>query len=284
VWECVGRPSRNGACSVDDRTRAPPGRHRERVRHHQPRGTTVARPTSRPRSKAARGVLEADQSCEVADPARTHRRLADRTHPVRPRHRRASRARCLAIVARSGDHQRRAGSPAAAGAHELVIAQSRIGDVGDAGVVLGVGSPAECINWFPDCGCDACDSGSQNELDHLDNHLLGIVTGRFRRLTKRTQTITVINEDRWSATNLSCYDPTPCRERARGSARLDRSDWDLLAPRVRLTAQPRLTAKFGASRGAVRCVSPTRGRAQFGAVVLPPPYRHPGTVLVLRRS
>jgi hypothetical protein len=93
--------------------------------------------------------------------------------------------------------------PAAAGALELVIAQSRIGDVGDAGVVLGVGSPAECINWFPDCGCDACDSGSQNELDHLDNHLLGIVTGRFRRLTKRTQTITVINEDRWSATNLS---------------------------------------------------------------------------------
>ena len=93
--------------------------------------------------------------------------------------------------------------PAAASALELVIAQSRIGDVDDAGVVLGVGSPAECINWFPDCGCDACDSGSQNELDHLDNHLLGIVTGRFRRLTKRTQTITVINEDSWSATNLS---------------------------------------------------------------------------------
>ncbi|MCU1390063.1 MAG: hypothetical protein JWL72_3401 [Ilumatobacteraceae bacterium] len=93
--------------------------------------------------------------------------------------------------------------PAAAGALELVIAHSRIGDVDDAGVVLGVGSPAECINWFPDCGCDACDSGSQNELDHLDNHLLGIVTGRFRRLTNRTQMITVINEDRWSASNLS---------------------------------------------------------------------------------
>jgi hypothetical protein len=92
--------------------------------------------------------------------------------------------------------------PIVAGALELVIAHSRIGDVSDAGVVLGVGDPTECINWFPDCGCDACDSGSENELDHLDNHLLGIVTGTFRRLTDGERVITVINHDRWTATNF----------------------------------------------------------------------------------
>jgi hypothetical protein len=90
--------------------------------------------------------------------------------------------------------------PTAAGALELVVAHSRIGDVGDAGVVLGVGDPAELVNWFPDCGCDACDSGSQNELEWLDTNIVGIVTGAFRRLTAGPMVITVIDGDgSWSA-------------------------------------------------------------------------------------
>lgn len=93
--------------------------------------------------------------------------------------------------------------PVATGALELVFAHSRIGDVDDAGVVLGVGIPAECVNWFPNCGCDACDSGSQNELDHLDSHILGVVTGSFRRLTHREAVITVIGDGGWSATGFS---------------------------------------------------------------------------------
>ena len=35
-------------------------------------------------------------------------------------------------------------------------------------LTLGVGDPAVCIGWLPDCGCDACDSGSPNELEQLD--------------------------------------------------------------------------------------------------------------------
>ena len=93
--------------------------------------------------------------------------------------------------------------PMAAGALELIVAHSQIGDVDDAGVVLGVGDPAECVNWFPDCGCDACDSGSQNELDHLDAHLRGIVTGSFRRLTRGERVITVIGDGGWSASGFS---------------------------------------------------------------------------------
>ena len=89
--------------------------------------------------------------------------------------------------------------PFAAGALRLTVARSRLGDVDDAGVTLGLGDPAVCVDWFPDCGCDACDSGSQNELDHFDRHMLVLVTGGFRRLTHRDRTITVFGEHEWQA-------------------------------------------------------------------------------------
>ncbi len=92
--------------------------------------------------------------------------------------------------------------PVAVGALELVVAHSQIGDVDDAGLVVGVGDPAECVNWFPDCGCDACDSGSRNELDHLDAHMLSIVTGSFRRLSDGERVITVIGDGGWSASGF----------------------------------------------------------------------------------
>ncbi|MCU1400957.1 MAG: hypothetical protein JWN62_4066, partial [Acidimicrobiales bacterium] len=41
-----------------------------------------------------------------------------------------------------------------------------------------------------------------NELDHLDNHLVGIIAGRLRLLTKGTQSITVLNHDSWSASGF----------------------------------------------------------------------------------
>jgi hypothetical protein len=96
--------------------------------------------------------------------------------------------------------------PVVSGALQLVVAHSQIGDVDDAGVVLGVGDPAECVNWFPDCGCDACDSGSHNELDHLDTHLLGIVTGAFRRLAHGDRIVTVIGDGGWSASGFGATD------------------------------------------------------------------------------
>ncbi len=89
--------------------------------------------------------------------------------------------------------------PSSAAALPLTIARSRLGDVEDAGVTLGLGDPAVCVEWFPDCGCDACDSGSQNELDHFDEHLLVVVTGRFRRLSQGDRTITVYGEHEWQA-------------------------------------------------------------------------------------
>jgi hypothetical protein len=89
-------------------------------------------------------------------------------------------------------------APAAAGALPLVVARSRLGDIDDAGVTLGVGDPANCLAWFPECGCDACDSGSRDELDRLDDHVRSIVSGAFRRLSARDREITVIGKG-WSA-------------------------------------------------------------------------------------
>ena len=92
--------------------------------------------------------------------------------------------------------------PAAPGALTLVVARSRIADVADAGVTLGVGQPAAFIEAFPDCGCDACDYGCQNELDHLDRHILAVVRGRFRRLAQGDRHVTLLGDDGWSAQNL----------------------------------------------------------------------------------
>lgn len=92
--------------------------------------------------------------------------------------------------------------PLAAGALQLVVARSRLGDIADAGVTIGLGDPAIRVAFFPDCGCDACDSGSQHELDRLDEHLLGIVSGAFRRLTRGGREISTIGDAGWGATGM----------------------------------------------------------------------------------
>lgn len=88
----------------------------------------------------------------------------------------------------------------------LVLGRSRLGEVADAGVTLGVGDPATLVTWIPECGCDACDSGSADELEVLDEHILSVVAGTFRRLSKGDRTITVLGGDRWSATGLTRAD------------------------------------------------------------------------------
>ncbi len=92
--------------------------------------------------------------------------------------------------------------PHAQGGLPLVVARTQLAHIPNAGVTLGIGNPATPVVTIPDCGCDACDSGSQDALDELDAHLQGIVTGAFRKLTNRTRHITVIGDGGWSASGL----------------------------------------------------------------------------------
>lgn len=47
------------------------------------------------------------------------------------------------------------------------------------GLIIGIGEPVELVSTVPDCGCDACDSGSQDLLEDFDRALLSIVDGSF---------------------------------------------------------------------------------------------------------
>ncbi|ATG52948.1 hypothetical protein CFK38_16540 [Brachybacterium vulturis] len=47
------------------------------------------------------------------------------------------------------------------------------------GLVVGVGEPPVPVSTTPDCGCDACDSGSRDLLEELDCLILSIVDGSF---------------------------------------------------------------------------------------------------------
>lgn len=111
-------------------------------------------------------------------------------------------------------------TPLAPGALPLVFARSQLGTVDDAGVTLGVGDPAICVAWFPDCGCDACDSGSQDELDDLDAHVLSVVSGTFRRLFSGDREITMIGEGRRSASGM------PTRGSSVDAVLADPTGWD----------------------------------------------------------
>ncbi len=74
---------------------------------------------------------------------------------------------------------------------ELAVGRTRFGEVEGAGLVVGVGLPAIDIDLFPDCGYDACDWGSQPELDRLDELMASVVTGAFRHVVRGPHRITV---------------------------------------------------------------------------------------------
>lgn len=77
--------------------------------------------------------------------------------------------------------------PRRTGALPIVLARSRMAGVADAGVTIGAGDPAVEIEIIPDCGCDACDSGSQDVLDQVDRSIGGVVRGEFRHLWRRVE-------------------------------------------------------------------------------------------------
>ncbi len=92
--------------------------------------------------------------------------------------------------------------PTAPGTLPLVVAHTRIEDVRDAGLVVGVGDPAWVLAVVPYCGCDACDDGSEPLLDELDDTVWGVVSGAFRLIhagDRRVLTLGASSARLWSA-------------------------------------------------------------------------------------
>lgn len=71
--------------------------------------------------------------------------------------------------------------PRAAGAVSFTVGRL---EVDAPGVVLAMGDPLVVIEHFPDCGCDACDSGSDAEIEVIDDHVTAVAAGTYRRLTR----------------------------------------------------------------------------------------------------
>src|SRR5699024_6193632 len=53
------------------------------------------------------------------------------------------------------------------------------GDAVSHSIVVSVGDPPYPVETVPDCGCDACDSGSRDLLELLDQAVLSIVDGSY---------------------------------------------------------------------------------------------------------
>ncbi|MEQ8436406.1 MAG: DUF6226 family protein [Ilumatobacter fluminis] len=77
--------------------------------------------------------------------------------------------------------------PTRSGALPIVFARSRIEGLDDTGVTIGAGDPAATVEMIPDCGCDACDSGSDDVLEQIDRSIGGVVRGEFRHLWRRVK-------------------------------------------------------------------------------------------------
>ena len=75
------------------------------------------------------------------------------------------------------------------GAVPVLLAFRSVEDVPDTVVDIGAGEPAAHIETVPDCGCDACDSGSDSFLGVLDGYLLAIVNGELIHVRTTTHTI-----------------------------------------------------------------------------------------------
>jgi hypothetical protein len=69
----------------------------------------------------------------------------------------------------------------------------------DAVVLLGAGAPAVEVELIPDCGCDACDSGSADLLTWLDRCVLDVLSGAFVQVTAPGRDTVKGGEDGWSA-------------------------------------------------------------------------------------
>ncbi len=86
-----------------------------------------------------------------------------------------------------------------AGTAPVVVAWAPMDDADDAFVLVGVGEPTHVLDRQPDCGCDACDTGSVDLLSTVDDAFLLALSGGVHVVREGGRVVTrALNG--WSAT------------------------------------------------------------------------------------
>ncbi|WP_277754330.1 DUF6226 family protein [Pseudactinotalea suaedae] len=95
--------------------------------------------------------------------------------------------------------------PHAPGAQPLLLVLSDLDAVPGCVLTLGAGEPPVAVgHGAPDCGCDACDSGSEDLLRALDDEILAVVGGGFVHIEAADWSLQT-TVDGWSATGLGAH-------------------------------------------------------------------------------
>ena len=71
----------------------------------------------------------------------------------------------------------------------------------DAFVQVGLGEPVEVLERQPDCGCDACDTGSSDLLETLDNAFVLALSGGVYVVREGAKVVTR-SLDGWGSTGM----------------------------------------------------------------------------------
>jgi hypothetical protein len=95
-------------------------------------------------------------------------------------------------------------TPEKADALSILVVMGSAEGIEDA-VALGVGDPSVLIAMEPFCGCDACDSGSDNLLTAIDDMFIGIMNGEFLYAEGKDWELTV-GANGWSASGSQDFD------------------------------------------------------------------------------
>ena len=95
-------------------------------------------------------------------------------------------------------------TPVKADALSILVVMGSTEGIEDA-VALGVGDPAVLIGMEPFCGCDACDSGSDNLLTAIDDLFIGLMNGEFLYAEGKDWNLTV-GVKGWSASGSQDFD------------------------------------------------------------------------------
>ncbi len=115
-------------------------------------------------------------------------------------------------------------APVRPGAVPLAFAYRSIDAVPDAVVAVAPGDPATVSIRLPQCGCDACDQGSEALLDEFDDHVLAVVSGAFTRVSTRKGSV-VATGSGWTASGRFGADQV---ERLLSDARQGRRKHDVV--------------------------------------------------------